>query len=128
MKKKILLVEDDKFLIRTYGFKLEDSGYEILRLEDGIKVFSLAKEKSPDLIILDIIMPNKNGFDALRELKADKDTKNIPVIIVSNLSQQKDIDEGMALGLRNLLSSPISVFRRLRILLISDWPKTGKVR
>ncbi len=114
MKKKILLVEDDKFLIRTYGYKLEDSGYEILRLEDGVNVLPVAKEKNPDLILLDIIMPNRNGFDVLRDLKSDKEAKNIPVIIVSNLSQQKDVEEGLNLGAEKFIVKSNISFQGLK--------------
>lgn len=103
MKKKILLVDDDKFLIRTYGYKLEAEGYEIMRLESGVEVLATAKDKKPDLILLDMVMPEKNGMQVLKELRADNDAKNIPVIIVSGLSQQKDIDEALALGAKKYL-------------------------
>lgn len=114
MKKKILIVEDDKFLIRTYGYRLETSGYEIFRLEDGVDVLALAKEKQPNLIILDIVMPNRNGFEVLRDLNGDPSTKKIPVLVVSNLSQQKDIDEASRLGAVKYLVKVNTSFQYLK--------------
>lgn len=114
MKKKILLIEDDKFLIRIYGKKLETSGYEIFRLESGVDALTAAKEKKPDLILLDLVMPNKNGFDVLKELTADSETKNIPVIVVSNLGGQNDIDEAMKLGAKKFVIKSNVGFQELK--------------
>lgn len=114
MKNKILLVEDDRFLIRTFSFKLESSGYEVLRLEDGIGVLDLVKKENPSLILLDIVMPTKNGFDVLRELQADADAKKVPVIVVSNLGQQKDIDEATRLGAVKYLVKANTSFQQLK--------------
>ncbi|NCQ54696.1 MAG: response regulator [Candidatus Pacebacteria bacterium CG10_big_fil_rev_8_21_14_0_10_42_12] len=94
----ILLVEDDKFLIRVYKSKFEQMGYIILSLEDGEKVYEFAKEKKPDVIILDIVMPKKDGFQVLRELKGSEHTEKIPVIILTSLQSESDQKKAADLG------------------------------
>lgn len=86
MKKKILLIEDEKVLAEMYEERLKMEGFEVIRSIDGESGFAIAKEEKPDLIILDIILPDadKDGTDVLKELKTDKDTKDIPVILFSN--------------------------------------------
>lgn len=96
--KKVLLLEDDRFLIRIYKAKLLDLGYEITMLEDGDKGLETALKLKPDLIVTDIIMPKKNGFDVIKELKENKDTKNIPIIVLTNLSQDEDREKVIKLG------------------------------
>ncbi|PIW91017.1 MAG: response regulator [Candidatus Nealsonbacteria bacterium CG_4_8_14_3_um_filter_39_7] len=95
---KILLIEDDLFLIDIYNVKLKASGFSVDVAEDGESGLAKAKENKYDLIILDIVLPGLDGRDVLRKLKSDKDLKNIPVIILSNLGQKNEIEEGMKLG------------------------------
>jgi len=95
---KILLIEDDLFLIDIYNVKLKASDFSVDVAEDGESGLAKAKENKYDLIILDIVLPGLDGRDVLRKLKSDKDLKNIPVIILSNLGQKNEIEEGMKLG------------------------------
>jgi len=95
---KILLIEDDLFLIDIYNVKLKASGFSVDVAEDGESGLAKAKENKYDLIILDIVLPGLDGRDVLRKLKSEKDLKNIPVIILSNLGQKNEIEEGMKLG------------------------------
>ncbi|PIP22627.1 MAG: response regulator [Candidatus Nealsonbacteria bacterium CG23_combo_of_CG06-09_8_20_14_all_39_17] len=95
---KILLIEDDLFLIDIYNVKLKASSFSVDVAEDGESGLAKAKENKYDLIILDIVLPGLDGRDVLRKLKSDKDLKNIPVIILSNLGQKNEIEEGMKLG------------------------------
>ena len=98
-KYKIALVEDDKMLSKYLSASLKsDGGFEVFTAMDGETGEKLVKDKKPDLVLLDIIMPKKNGFEVLTALKKDKSTKKIPVIIMSNLNQQKDIDQAKKLG------------------------------
>ena len=77
---------------------------------DGLEASEKIKEVRPDLVLLDLIMPGKNGFEVLEEMKADKDLKNIPVIILSNLGQESDVDKGKSLGAEDyLIKSDISM-------------------
>jgi len=100
---KILIAEDESFVSNAYRIKLEGSGYEVLQAEDGEKAMKIMQESKPDLVILDLLMPIKNGFDVLAEKRNDKDIKDIPVIITSNLSQEEDIDKGLALGAKDYI-------------------------
>ena len=98
IKAKILFVDDDNFLRKVYQAELEEKGYEVLLAADGQEGLEKAQISDPDLIILDMIMPQKNGFEVLTELQNNPATKNIPVIILSNLGQQDDIKKGLDLG------------------------------
>lgn len=95
---KILLVEDDPVLIRVYARLVKKSGYETLTLEDGLKVLAVSKAEKPNLIVLDLIMPEKNGFEVIAEVKADPETKNIPILVVSRLTMPADIAKAKSLG------------------------------
>ncbi len=98
MNKKILLVEDDKFYSRIFKDGLERGGFVVESVLDGAEALvALGKEK-PDLILLDLILPVKNGFDVLKEVKADEALKDIPVIILTVLEQESDKQRGLDLG------------------------------
>ena len=96
--KKILVVEDDSFLMDAYKVKLQQSKYEILAAQDGESGFETAKKEKPDIIILDLILPKMSGMDVLRALKEEPSTKDIPVIVASNLDQEKTMSEAKGLG------------------------------
>lgn len=97
-KPKILIVEDDPFLSSMYTTKLEKSGYETVACEDGARGLELVESEKPDLILLDILLPKMSGFDVLKRLKKDPKLKDIPVILLTNLEQKPDVDEGLKLG------------------------------
>ena len=95
---KILIIEEDKFLLKLYSDKLQKEGFEVdtsLTGEEGLHKVSAEK---PDLIILDLLLPRKNGFEILSELKLNPETKDIPVVILTNLGQESDRRKGMELG------------------------------
>jgi DNA-binding response OmpR family regulator len=96
--KKILVVEDDDFLMKVYTVKLANAGYQMIKAMDGEEALTLVKEHKPDLVLLDLIIPKKTGFTVLEEMKNDPETKNIPVIILSNLGQDEDVKKGIQLG------------------------------
>ena len=95
---KILVIEDDKFLEKLCARKLEDAGFAVLIANDGEEGLKKIKEEKPDLILLDIVLPGIDGFEVLRQLKKDMVTALIPVIFLTNLGQEDEIKEGMALG------------------------------
>lgn len=97
-KIKILLVEDDPFLLNMYATKFEMENFKVVLAEDGEKGWRLAGKEEPAIILLDIILPKMSGFDVLEKLKADEKTKNIPVILLTNLSQRDEIKRAMELG------------------------------
>ena len=97
-KIKILVVEDEDFLLDLYNTKLEQEGFDVIKANNGAEGLSLAQLELPSLILLDILMPKVDGYEMLQRIKSDKKTKKIPVIIFSNLSQKKEIEKGLQLG------------------------------
>jgi len=95
---KILFIEDEAVLQKTIEKTLRDEGYEMLSALDGEAGFNLAKKEKPSLILLDLILPKMNGFEVLGKLKEDPETKDIPVIILTNLERMTDIDRVLKLG------------------------------
>lgn len=102
-KIKILLVEDDLFLLGMYATKFEMENFKVVMAEDGEKAVRLALKEAPDIILLDIILPKVNGFEVLRQLKADRLTAEIPVILLTNLSQKDEIEQGLRMGAKDYL-------------------------
>jgi CheY-like chemotaxis protein len=98
-KKKILIVDDDNFLLDMYVFKFSQNNFEVHAARDGVQAIEKLKENlNPDVILMDIIMPNMDGFEALEEMKKQKLSENSIKIILSNKGQQEDIDRGTSLG------------------------------
>ena len=107
--KKILIIEDDKFLSKMLGRTLEDHNYEVIHAANGKEGLIKATE-GINLILLDIMLPDVDGFDILETLKSTATTKKIPVIIMSNLGQPEDKKQGQALGAQNyIVKSDISL-------------------
>jgi len=100
---RILLIEDDKFLLKLYSDKLAREGYSVSMAITGEEGLGKVKQEKPDLVLLDVILPQKNGFDILREMKADETVKHIPVVLLTNLGQESDIKTGMDLGAADYL-------------------------
>ena len=99
--KKVMIAEDDKFLSNAYKVKLTKEGFDICMAADGIEVFEKLEDFRPDVILLDLIMPRKDGFTVLEELKKNPNYRDIPVVIASNLGQKEDLDRGLALGAKD---------------------------
>jgi len=98
MSKTILFIEDESVLQKTFEKTLREEGFEMLSALDGENGFNLAKKEKPDLILLDLILPKVNGFEVLKSLKEDPETKEIPVIILTNLERMSDINKALELG------------------------------
>jgi len=96
--KKILLIEDDPFLIDIYVTKFKESGFSVEVANDGESAFRYLEEKKPDLVILDIVLPQIDGWEILRKIKSTPGLKNLKVIILSNLSQKEEVERGINLG------------------------------
>jgi DNA-binding response OmpR family regulator len=101
--KKILLVEDDSFLIDIYTTKLKESGFSVEVASEGDEAIRKAKEEEFDLVLLDIVLPKVDGWDILRQIKAESKLKDLKVIIISNLSQKEEVEKGMNLGAEKYL-------------------------
>lgn len=96
--KKILFVEDEEALQRAMGDALTNKGYKLMKALDGEIGLAAAIKEQPDLILLDLVLPKKNGFEVLGELKKDPATKNIPVIVLTNLEGSNDVEQALSLG------------------------------
>lgn len=99
----LVLVEDDVVLSDMYVKKFTMEGFTIERAMDGEEGLALIKRLRPNLVLLDIMMPKKNGLDTLKELKSDPDLKNTFVVLLSNVGEQSYIDEGFKLGANEYL-------------------------
>lgn len=97
------MIEEDRFLRKLYKNKFLKSGFEFLEATNGVEGLNKVFSEKPDLVLLDIILPRKNGFDVLIDMKRNTATKEIPVIIFSNLSQESDKKRGLSLGARDYL-------------------------
>lgn len=102
-KPKIMIVEDDSFVMDIYQTKLSQEGYAVLPAENGAEAIKELEKEVPDLVLLDIIMPYVDGLQVLKKMKADERLKNIPVILLTNLSQKENINEGLGLGAEDYL-------------------------
>ena len=96
--RKILVIEDDVFLQSLEVNKLKKDNYEVITASTGDEALEKIKEPDIDLILLDLMLPGVNGFDILKELKETEELKNIPVIVFSNLSEEKDMKKAKELG------------------------------
>ena len=96
--KKILLFEYEAALQKTFGDTLRSEGYQLVSATDGEVGLRLAKSETPDLIILDLILPKLNGLEVLKSLKEDQQTRGIPVIILTNLGDLENIEKALRLG------------------------------
>jgi CheY-like chemotaxis protein len=98
MSKYILLAEDDRFLRRACETKLKQRGFEVRVALDGDEALALVRERIPDLLLLDLLMPKRDGLSVLEALKADRATSAIPVVILSNSSRDFDMRTASTLG------------------------------
>jgi len=101
--KKILLIDDDKVFLKTVSDSLSTKDYKVIVAKDGEEGFQIIKEEKPDLILLDILMPNIGGMDFLKLIKEDQKLNKIPVLIVSNFTSMYYIEEGIKLGARGYI-------------------------
>lgn len=101
----VLLVEDDNFLRDIIHKRLENEGFKVIKAEDGDQALLEINQSNFDIVLLDIILPNVNGFEVLAKIKNHENEKiqNIPVIMLSNLGQESDIEKAMSMGASNYL-------------------------
>lgn len=95
---RILLVEDDPFFQKFYAYKLAEKGFTVDVGTDGVEGLKLMQANKPDLILLDLIMPNMDGFGVLAAKAANPALKSIPVLVFSTLSQEEDVKKALSLG------------------------------
>lgn len=97
------MVEDDVFLRKIYRDKFTREGFDFFEATNGEEGLSKIISEKPDFVLLDLMLPRKNGFDVLIEMKRNEATANIPVVILSNLGQESDVKRGLELGAKDYL-------------------------
>lgn len=121
MAKTILIIEDDTFIRNLISQKLIQEGYDIFETIDGKEGIKKLKEKKPDLVLLDLILPGIDGFEVLSKMKEDPNLSAIPVIILSNLEQREDVERGLKLGAVDYLikahHTPAEIIEKIKNIL-----------
>ena len=123
MKKKILLVDDEKDLIRSVTFRLEDAGYEVVVAMDGQEALDKAKREMPDLIILDLMLPKMNGYKVCGLLKADSRYNKIPILMFTARAQEADRRMSEEVGADAYVTKPFEpeiLFAKIEELLAKE--------
>jgi DNA-binding response OmpR family regulator len=98
MGSKVLIVEDDVYLVKAYEAKLATSGFEVKIVTDGDQALEAMASFKPDVVVLDIVMPRRDGYAFLEEVKKHEEYKKIPIIVASNLGQKSDIEKVKDMG------------------------------
>ncbi|MBU1166997.1 response regulator [Patescibacteria group bacterium] len=115
---KVLVIDDDKFVQKVYQVKLEEAGYEVIQAFDGQEGEEKISKEKPDFILLDMIMPKKNGFELLEDIKTDAKLKKVPVVVISNLKQDSDIEKAKNLGANEYMPkdqfSPVQIIEKIK--------------
>lgn len=123
---RILIVEDEQDIADLIGFNLQRAGYEVLKAHDGLEGTEMAKRERPDLIVLDLMLPGRDGYGVFRELRRDSRTVDIPVIMLTARAQTEDRIQGLEAGADDYLTKPFSpkelMLRIQAILKRSDGP------
>jgi DNA-binding response OmpR family regulator len=107
-KKKILVVDDSRTALFMVTTILRKERYELVTASDGEQALEVAAAEMPDLILMDVIMPRKTGFEACRELKRREDTKGIPVILVTTRGEGENVEAGFQSGCNDYVTKPIN--------------------
>lgn len=119
--KKVLIVEDDEFLLQMYATKLDIEGFEVVEASNGLQALKVAEKELPDLILLDLNLPELSGFEVLSQLKREDKTKNIKVLILTNYSQKENIDRCLEMGADDYLIKahfvPSEVIAKIKVIL-----------
>ena len=120
-KTKVLIIEDEEILVNMYTARFKNEGFEVYQASNGKDGLNQAKTIKPNIILLDIIMPEMDGFMVLKDLKSNTETQNIPIIMLTNLGQDGDIEKGKQLGAKDYLVkanlTPMQVVKRVQEIL-----------
>ncbi len=105
-KKKILVIEDSPSMQRLLSYVLEQEGFDVVLAGNGVEGLEKARSKMPDLILTDLMMPLKDGFEVCREIRADSKLKNVIIIILTARGQDADVEKGLKAGADDYLLKP----------------------
>lgn len=136
MGRKILVVDDEEVLVEAITYNLEQSGYQVLTASDGVSALEIARQEAPDLIVLDIMLPGMDGLEVCRQLRRDKRTSTVPIIMLTAKADEIDKVVGLEVGADDYVTKPFGrreLLARIRALLrrvdypleADDRPKTG---
>ena len=114
--KRVLIADDDPVILRLIQVNLELEGYDVITANNGQEAVDKATAEHPDLVILDIMMPRLDGYQACEKLKASDETKDIPVIFLSAKAQQGDIEKGESFGVAAYLTKPFDPTELLEVV------------
>jgi DNA-binding response OmpR family regulator len=104
----VLVADDDEDILELVAFRLERSGYEVVRAHDGEEALRLAHERKPDLAVFDVMMPKLDGYELTRRLRADELTSEIPIILLTARAQDADVQTGFEAGADDYIRKPFS--------------------
>lgn len=108
-KKKIFIIEDEEDIITLLNFHLEKEGYEIQSSITGVNILNKIKQCMPDLILLDLMLPGTDGFEICKQLKQEKQTENIPIIMLTAKNEESTVVAGLELGAEDYITKPFSM-------------------
>jgi DNA-binding response OmpR family regulator len=124
-RRKILIIEDERDILEVMTYNVQREGYSVLTSRDGAKGLELARKESPDMVLLDLMLPSLDGLEVCRRLKEDLPTRNIPIIMVTAKGEESDVVIGLGMGADDYVVKPFSprelvarvkaVFRRGRV-------------
>lgn len=114
MKRRILVVDDEMAIVRILRDRLEEAGFEVLTAFNGMEAVALAKEKKPDLIVMDVTMPEMDGLTATRTIRSDPETAHIPIFLLTARGQESDEAAGYAAGADRYFTKPLSLRQLVR--------------
>ena len=118
--KKVLICDDEPYILESVSFIVREEGYQVITAGDGEQALQLLSSERPDLVLLDIMMPGKSGFDVCRELRADESMRRTYVILLTAMGQDRDMEDGYQSGADEYMTKPFnprSLRRRLHELL-----------
>lgn len=116
LTRKILLVDDEPYIIKSLCFVLEKKGYNVLCANNGEDALDKIKSYRPDLVLLDVMMPKKNGYDVCMEIRKYQEFKNLYIIMLTAKSQDADKEKGLQAGANEYLTKPFSPVKMLQRL------------
>lgn len=108
MGKRVLIAEDEPHIVESLSFVLERSGYEVVAVTDGKTVVDDVRRYAPDVLVLDVMLPNRNGFEVLKALKGDKDLASTPVLMLTAKGQEQDRATAGSLKVDAFITKPFS--------------------
>ena len=106
--KKVLVVDDEKFVRELIKIKLGRCGLTVIEATNGVEAIETARSLKPDIILMDVMMPKMNGFEACEKLKSDPETARIPIVMLTARGEQANLEKGLALGATDYMSKPFS--------------------